>query len=258
MSLADDLLSSLPSAPAKLYDVRVGPFWTVVWAEHGAGLASTQRDAHTPHGHSLIRWAGDLLQHSVQELAALLRSQSPMEAALGMAAVNALLEVDESRLTNRNASEEIIRRGAGKRVVVVGHFPFIPDVRLAVGHLDVLEFDPGPNEWPAVAAGEVVPQADVVAITGTSLLNKTFDGLIGLCRPDAYVLLLGPTTPLSPILFDYGVDLIAGTRVVDPVAALTTASEGAIFRQMRGVRLVTMTKDKYPISVEPGGANVGY
>jgi len=242
MGMIDDLLASLPAEPVALRDVRIGVFWTVVWTERGAGLASTQRDAHTPHGQSLVRWAGDLLDHNAQELAGLLCSDSSMETGLGMATVNALMEVDEATLTDRNASEEIIKQGEGKRVVVVGHFPFIPTVRQAVGRLDVLEIDPGPDELPPQAAAEVIPQADVVAITGTSLLNKTFDGLIRLCRPDAYVLMLGPTTPLSPVLFDYGVDLIAGTRVVDPVAALTTLSQGAIFRQMRGVRLVTMTK----------------
>jgi uncharacterized protein (DUF4213/DUF364 family) len=244
MSLADDLLSSLSSAPVALSEVRVGPFWTVVWTEHGAGLASTQRDAHTPHGQSLIRWAGDLLEYSAQELAGLLRSDSTMEAALGMAAVNALLEVDESRLTDRNASDEIICRGKGKRVVIVGHFPFIPAVRQAVGHLDVLELDPGPGELPPLAASQVIPQADVVAITGTSLLNRTFEGLVEICRPGAFVLVLGPTTPLSPRLFDYGVDLIAGTQVLDPVQALASAGQGAIFRQMRGVRLVTMARSQ--------------
>jgi uncharacterized protein (DUF4213/DUF364 family) len=215
----------------------------VVWTERGAGLASTQRDAHSPHGHSLIRWAGDVLDHSANELARLLHSKSPMETALGMAAANALLEVDDAALTERNASEEIIQRGAGKRVTIVGHFPFIPKVRRAVGHLDVLELNPGPDELPPAAAAEVIPQADVVAITGTSLLNKTFDALIQHCRPDAFVLVLGPTSPLSPVLFDFGVDLVAGTRIVDPVAALTVASQGAIFRQMRGVRLVTMVHD---------------
>ena len=86
-------------------DVRVGPFWTVVWTEGGSGLALTQRDAHTPHGHSLIRWAG--------ELARLVRSMSPMGAALGMAAVNALLVVDDVALADRNASDEICQRGRG-------------------------------------------------------------------------------------------------------------------------------------------------
>ncbi len=244
MSVQEDLLAALPAEEVVLRDVRVGPFWTVVWTERGAGLASTQRDAHTPHGHSLIRWAGDLRDRTAQELAGLLRSKSPMEAAVGMATVNALLEVDEAALTDRNAAEEIIRRGQGKRVVIVGHFPFIGRVRRAVGHLDVLELDPGPDELPSASAAEVIPRADVVAITGTSLVNKTFDGMIQHCRPDAFVLVLGPTSPLSPVLFDYGVDLVAGTQVVDPSLALAVAGQGAIFRQMRGVRLVTMTRER--------------
>jgi uncharacterized protein (DUF4213/DUF364 family) len=244
MKVIDDLLASLPSEAVALRDVRVGPFWTVVWTERGASLASTQRDAHTPHGHSMIRWAGDLMEHDAHELAGLLRAKSPMEAALGMAAANALLEVDEALLTDRNASEEIIRRGEGKRVVIVGHFPFIPPVRRAIGHLDVLELDPGPGEIASAAAAEVIRQADVVAITGTSLVNKTFDGLMPHCRQDAFVLMLGPTSPLSSVLFDHGVDLIAGTQVVDPVTALSVASQGAILHQMRGVRLVTMENHK--------------
>jgi uncharacterized protein (DUF4213/DUF364 family) len=244
VSVLDDLLALLPSEPVAVRDVRVGAFWTVVWTERGAGLASTQRDADTPHGHSLIRRAGDLLDQSAQELAGLLRARSEMEAALGMAAVNALLEVDETRLVDRNAADEILHRGRGKRVAIVGHFPFIPRVRRAVAHLDVLELEPIQGELPTAAAAEVIPQADVVAITGTSLINKTFDDLIGHCRPDAYVLVLGPTSPLSPVLFDYGVDLIAGTVVIDPETSLLVASQGAIFRQMRGVRLVTMAKDR--------------
>lgn len=242
MSVVDDLLLAVPQEGVGVRDVRVGPFWTVVWTERGAGLASTQRDAHTPHGHSLIRWVGDLQEHTANELAGLLRSKSPMETGLGMAALNALLEVDEAALTDRNASEEIVQRGRGKRVVIVGHFPFIPSVRREVGHLDVLELDPGPGELPPEAASDVVPLADVVAITGTSLLNGTFDSLIQRCRRDAFVMMLGPTTPLSPVLFDYGVDLIAGTQVLDPPLAMTLAGQGAIFRQIRGVRLVTLAK----------------
>jgi uncharacterized protein (DUF4213/DUF364 family) len=243
VSVLDELLASLPAEEAVLRDVRVGPFWTVVWTEMGAGLASTQRDAHTPHGHSLIRWAGDLLDYAAGELAGLVRSKSPMEAALGMAALNGLLEADEAALTDRNASEEICQRGAGRRVVIAGHFPIIPKVRRLARHLDVLELDPGPGELAAEAAAEVIPQADVVALTGTSLVNKTFEDLVQHCRPDAFVLVLGPTAPLSPVLFDYGVDVIAGTQVIDPLEAMRVAGQGAIFRQMRGVRLVTMSKE---------------
>jgi uncharacterized protein (DUF4213/DUF364 family) len=89
----------------------------------------------------------------------------------------------------------------------------------------------------------VLPQADVVALTGTSLINHTFDDLIGLCRPDAFVIVLGGSTPLSPVLFDYGVDAIAGTRVVDVAAASRTVAQGATFPQIRGKRLLAMMRE---------------
>jgi hypothetical protein len=38
---------------------------------------------------------------------------------------------------------------------------------------------------------DLVPQADVVAITGTALINHTLDGLLALCRSDALVMVLG-------------------------------------------------------------------
>jgi hypothetical protein len=57
------------------------------------------------------------------------------------------------------------------------------------------------------------------------------------------IVVLGPTTPLSPVLFDYGADVISGTRVIDPELALRSASEGATFRQIQGIRLLTMARE---------------
>jgi len=89
----------------------------------------------------------------------------------------------------------------------------------------------------------VLPQADVIALTGTSLINHTFDHLIGLCRPDAFVVLLGGSTPLTPVLFDRGVDALSGTRVVDVPVALQAIGQGATFRQIAGKRLLTMMRE---------------
>ena len=204
------------------------------------GLASTLRNQR--HAGPPVRDTGQLLEWSALELAALLHSESLIEASIGMAAVNALLEVDEEACVEVNAEKVIIEKGAGKKVAVVGHFPFIPRVRQAVDTLWVLEQRPRDDDLPAEAAPEIIPQADVVAITGTALINHTFEGLAALCRPDAYVLVLGGSAPLSPVLFDYGVDAIAGTRVIDVSAVLRAVSQGATFRQIPGKRLLTMTK----------------
>ena len=83
----------------------------------------------------------------------------------------------------------------------------------------------------------------MVALTGTSLINHTFDALIGLCRPDAFVLLLGASAPLSPVLFKTAVDAVSGTLVTDPERVLRSVSQGATFRQIKragGLRLLTL------------------
>jgi len=49
-------------------------------------------------------------------------------------------------------------------------------------------------------------------------------------------------TPLSPVLFDYGASAISSTRVIDPETVLSCVSQGATFRQIKGVRLLTMER----------------
>jgi uncharacterized protein (DUF4213/DUF364 family) len=243
VSITDRLLASL-STDAPVREVRVGAFWTAVVLETDqsrCGLASTLR-SESHHKRPPVRNAGRLLKRSALELAALLRSASLVEASIGMAAVNASLEVDEEACAEVNAEEVIIEKGAGKKVAIVGHFPFIPHVRREADTLWVLEQRPRGSDLPAEAAPEVIPKADVVAITGTALINHTFEDLAAFCRPDAYVLVLGGSAPLSPALFDYGVDAVAGTRVIDVSAVLRAVSQGATFRQIPGKRLLTMTK----------------
>jgi uncharacterized protein (DUF4213/DUF364 family) len=143
-----------------------------------------------------------------------------------------------------NAGDILKARGRGKSVAVVGHFPFIPALRETAARLRVLEMHPAAGEHPAEAAPDLIPQADVVAITGTALINGTLDGLLALCRADALVMVLGASTPLSPILFDHGVSLLSGSRVVDDAALLRTVGQGANFRQVQGVRLLTLARDR--------------
>jgi CheY-like chemotaxis protein len=94
MGLMDDLLTTLPDGVVQ--DVQVGAFWTAVVAEvdgrRRCGLASTLRnDDHHHGGGAPVQDAGRLTERSALELAELARSRSLTEAAIGMAAINALL-----------------------------------------------------------------------------------------------------------------------------------------------------------------------
>ena len=173
-------------------------------------------------------------------MAAYANSNSLPEASIGMAAINSLIEIDRSRCVEKNAFEILKERGKGKRIAIVGHFPFIPKLRHIASELWVIEKRPVEGDLPEDRAAEMLAQADVVGITGTSLINHTFDGLIEQCR-NSFVVVLGPSTPLSPVLFDYGVDVLSGIRVIDKESVLCGIGEGASFRQVKGAELLTMT-----------------
>ena len=243
MQTIDRLLDSL-QGDAPVREILVGAFWTAVVLDTDplrCGLASTLR-TETGGPWPPVTEAGLLLKRSGRQLAELLRSKRILEASIGMAAFNALLEVDEATLSEVNAEQVILELGTGKRVAIVGHFPFIDRVREAATDCWVLELRPGPEDLPASRAAEVLPQADVMALTGTALLNHTFDELLALCRPDAFVLLLGPSVPMTRLLFEVGVDALSGTRVHNPELVLRSVSQGATFRQIKragGLRLLT-------------------
>jgi uncharacterized protein (DUF4213/DUF364 family) len=239
-----DLLASLKE-DAPVHEVRTCVHWTAVVSKH-CGLASSIHYEQHPHGHESVRGVGTLHEHTALELAQRAASDSLLEASIGLAAINSLIDVDEERSVELNAGDWLAERGRGKRVVVVGSFPFVPKLRNQVGELWVLERHPSEGELLAEEARSIIPQADVVAITGTALINHTLGDLLALCQPESSVMVLGPSTPLSPVLFDYGVDVVSGTKVVDTPLVLTLISQGATFRQVKGpgVRLLTMTSTR--------------
>jgi len=240
MKILDDLVSTLNSdAPVK--DIRQGFFHTGVLTRYCGLAASLPRDALKQEG-PLVKEPGVLLEKTSGDLVRMVYSDSLLEAAIGMAAINSLLEVDLHSCTELNAAEVILDKGEGKRVAIVGHFPFLPRVREKAKTLWVIEKNPREDDLSETDADRFIPQADVVALTGTSLTNHTLPHLLELCKPGAFVIMLGDTVPLSPVLFDYGVHALSGTRVIDADLALRCVSQGANFRQIKGTRRLTMVK----------------
>ena len=242
MEIIDNLLSSL-NYTYDVKDIRIGPFQTAV-VTHNCGLASTPHDPGPHHDQSPVNEAGLLLEKDARALTSLAKSSSQMEAAIGMATINSLIEVDEKRCTELNAGDLLMKNGEGKRVAIIGHFPFVSKLRKATKELWVIEKNPQEGDLPESEAKNLIPQADVVGITGTAFINHTIERLLLLCNPEAYIVILGGTAPLSPVLFDYGISAVSGTVVDDKEKVLWYVSQGATFRQLSGIRLLTMT-DRY-------------
>jgi hypothetical protein len=240
MKVLEDVISSLKGRDVPVRSVHTCVFWTAVESKH-CGLSSTFRDEGPSHDRG-VRDVGTLTRKTALELAEYARSESLLEASIGMAAINSLVEVDESKCIEKNAFETILEKGQGKNVAIVGHFPWIPKLKGKTKNLWVLEQRLRQGDLPAQEAERILPQCDVVGITGTSFINHTLERLLSLCK-GAYVHLVGPTSPLSSVLFDHGIDAICGSKIIDPDQLIRSISEGATFKEVTGVRLLTLTKN---------------
>ena len=243
MPIIDDLLSSIrfqPDSPTR--DVLVGLYWTAV---HGSkvGLAATPTDVACCFSTD-VQNVGQLHTRSVRELAEGLRSRHPLEVTIGMAALNSLIEVNEADGVAINARDVILDRGRGKNVATIGHFPFTDALREVATNTWVLELHPTEGDVPAERAPELLPQADVIGLTATTLLNGTFEALAKLFPPQALVVMLGPSTPLSPVLFDYGVTMLGGALVTDPAAAFHYIGQGSSLHSVPGIKRITLMKER--------------
>ena len=243
MKILDDLLSVLDS-DTTVKDIRQGVFHTGVLTRN-CGLAATLPKDALKQEPPLVKESGSLLEKSIPELLQMSYSESILEAAIGMATINSLLDIDMESCLNLNAAELLAEKGFGKKVAIVGHFPFIPKLRGRAKELWVIEKNPRAGDFSEHEAEDLIPKANVVGLTGTAFTNHTLEHLLELCQPGAYVVVLGDTVPLSPLLFDYGIDAISSTKVVNPELALRCISEGANFRQIKGTRRLTMMKETF-------------
>lgn len=245
MKILDNLLSTLDMSVA-VRDIRQGVFHTAVVTRH-CGLAATlSQDALKEHheGQPLVKEPGYLLHKKAEELAGMVYSESILEASIGMAAINSLLDVDESICLNLNAADLIAEKGKGRKIAIVGHFPFIPKLHALAEKVWVIDKNPHEGDFSEDQSETYLPHADVIGITGTAITNHTIELLLEMCNPEAYIVILGDSAPLSPVLFEYGIDAVSGTRVADTETALRCVSEGATYRQIRGIKKLIMKNNK--------------
>ena len=237
--LIHDLIQSI-KIDAAVRNVLVGAHWSAV-SSRFCGMASTVMAAQ-PHGEAHVREAGTLHQKSAGELAQFLLSENWLEAGIGLAALNSLNEIPTEKITPVNAFKVVAEKGAGKHVAVFGHFPILQEVKTSARLLSVFEMNPGPNELALNLVPQILPDADVVAITSNAIINHTIEDILPYLRKDAYAVLVGPSTPLNPLLFEYGFDLLAGVRVIDEDALYLSIGQGAVFRQVKGAELITVSR----------------
>jgi len=239
MKIIQDLLNPL-GPDASIRRLLVGVHWTAVLSRH-CGMASTVM-SNKPHGESTVSGVGNLENLSARELAAYALSENTLEASIGLAALNSLIDIPEKNIVEVNAFQFLAEHGAGKTIAVFGHFPNAKGLQPTARQVIIFELNPAEGEHSLEEVPHLLPSADLVAITSNSIINHTLADILPHIRPGAFSILVGPSTPLSEVLFDYGLDMLAGARVTDSQLLFTSIGQGAIFRQVKGVNLITITR----------------
>lgn len=240
MKLLDRLISDIEEIAVE--EVIVGVHSVLVKTKGACGIASTIKYC----GHDInVREAGNLESLNLKELAALSLSNNLLEASIGMAAINCGLSKTVAKYRVVNAKKVITEKGKNKVLGIIGHFPFLDDQKDHYKACYIFEKQPHEGDLKESDIPEYLPKVDIAAITGTSIINHTFDGIRDNLPKKSYNIILGPSTPLSPILFDYGMDMVSGTLVTDYECAKKYVLQATPTRHLKGVEMISIFKEDY-------------
>lgn len=198
---------------------------------------------------------------------------SGVRRALAIAVINALAQTAVSRhgspgadlLHDLDAFEAVAVQPHETAVVVGAFVPFLRGLRAIGATHYVLEKDPTtlkpiemPFYRPAEMAPEIVPLADVLLVTGTTLINGSLEGLLSLAKPDARVVVVGPTvTQIPDAFFRRGCHLVGGIEITDPDAFLDVLAEGGSGYHFfgRSARKIVLRRQASQALLLPAGAS---
>lgn len=195
--------------------VTCGHTWTELANDAGSvGLAMTTAGETRPR--SSISYRG----RTVRELANLVKSWNYLEAGVGMAAINSFYNsearLEELDLVQKN--DGFCTFGLpveGKRIGVVGHIRHVEEVLAGAASVSVLELSPEKGDYPAPACEWILPECDIVLITGSAFINKTLPRLLELSH-DAFTIITGPSAPMAErFANEFAVSRITGIVVTD-------------------------------------------
>lgn len=220
----DELIEGVPEG-IRVLDCCLGRHWAYVSASCGCGIG------HLVPGGARSTAKGDVRQHDLRSLCKLVKSWNFPEATLGVAALNAWysqvdkieelggrIDTESPMGKNENPFHALTERYADKKIAVVGHFPNVESM-FETSQVTVLERNcTSPLDTPDSASEYLLPEQDFVFMTGTTLVNKTMPRLLELAQGTT-VAVVGPSATPATAMKNVGVNIVAGSAVVDPEVA---------------------------------------
>jgi uncharacterized protein (DUF4213/DUF364 family) len=242
LTLLEELVSNVEDI---LVDkVIVGLGYTAVHLTTGqTGVCFTFQTEIAPYCCQAHKKAGDLAGTGAITMAKMATSWDLSESVIGLATINALSSIVIER---KQARYSLLKGNVLKHikfdksdvVVMIGNMlPLKEKIIQKVKRTYILERDPMRRQGGVlsdIASEELLPKADVAVVTGTSLANGTIDRLLQLAREAREIAVVGASASVLPEpLFNHGVTIVGGIRVLDAEKLLQIVAEGGGTRQLK-------------------------
>lgn len=241
--LIDDLIQAMDHPQAVISEVAVGAHFIGIRARddaiHCTGLASTLGNRPTADdGCTVLNLRG----RTLADAARLMYESGGFAISLGAAALNAGIIPPQDQ-PDLEASLIMAEKGKAGETVLVGDFPFTKKLRQEVKTLHLFELREVPGRTSPAQWDDILRRCSVLGLTGTTLITRAMATYLEKA-PQAYTIIIGPTTPLSPVLFSYGADVLAGCRIISPDPVFEGIRKGMSFRHFKklGVELIAWSQ----------------
>jgi len=221
----------------RVTSVIEGELTVLVETAHSAGLSSCFCN---PGETSILRMWSDtaLTGKTIGDLVEGYHPDDLRKSSIAIAALNAGLPKPLAVLPEMFGQSFLEEKTRNGHLVVVGHFPFLTEFRSRVGTLSIIQEEPHLGGSGVEQARELFPLADTIVITASAFVNGTMEDLLKLTG-NAYVVLMGATTPMSKDLFQYGVNALCGVEITNPRQVAEGVKNGKSFKYMNGLKRLT-------------------
>ncbi|MDO9324439.1 MAG: DUF364 domain-containing protein [Methanoregula sp.] len=234
----------LPAGTVEKFGINPG--WNAVIATHNCGVAMSFQDNNPLYGEEETRLELHRLEHfvgaSLFEVAHMNMNEDRLgRRSIALAALNALSQpfVTDEMLQAKGYTtglevKDLVR--SDDNLVIVGYGGMVKSYAGRCRELHVTDQRPpetfrttivgetvsyGPAGiivHPAEENREVLKDADVAIITGSTLVNDTFEEVVGYAKHARIRALYGSSAQLIPdVLFENGINIVMSVAISDPV-----------------------------------------
>ncbi|MGC9443913.1 MAG: Rossmann-like domain-containing protein [Candidatus Methanospirareceae archaeon] len=244
---------ALPALEGKrVREVRIGLGLLAVELDDGSLAVSYVLRDELPPGCTVIPADTPLSGVEASEMAVwAFKGRNPLLSSLGVAVLNSAVDPVAIERCSRDTLAELIH--TDDQIGMIGYIEPMAQFLKSWTAKELIIFDrsrePFGDVYPESRQRELLPQCDILLVTGTTLLNRSLDLILQQATNAREIILVGTSTPLYPEAFrDTKVTQLAGSlwRPEYRAAIFSAISEA------RGMRVLSKYGKKVFLAIPKG------